>query len=522
MPTPRLTPDRPTHRWRQRLAAPLAATAAALLALPAAPAMPAATPLAAQSISDVTFVNGLALPGDLPDLSGDAGLAARLGFFSDLYYDRGRNEWWALSDRGPGGGTLSYETRVHRFTLDVDHNTGAISNFQLAQTIKFRAGGMAFNGLAPDPTSVLGNALDPEGFVVNPLNGHLLVADEYGPSMKEFDRNGNLVRTLATPANLVPRSAGGVANYATDAGNTLGRRSNRGFEGLAISPDGRYAYATLQSAMLDEGAGNGTWTRIVKYDLVTGAPVAQFAYRLDTPDRSRGLSALVALGNDRFLVLERNNRGIGVDDANPAGAEKLVYLADFSGASDVSAITLPGDGSAPPVPGFQPVQKLAVAMDLGANTLPELGGRIPEKWEGLAIGPQLANGKFLVLAGTDNDYSVTQIAGSSTQYDAYMLLGDANAARPWRNRIECVAGTTTGCRRFVNDVLQPGLVNVADFQTDPNPNRRYRLLPGVLHAYTANLPGLVPAVVPEPATVALLGGGLAALGLVGARRRRTR
>jgi hypothetical protein len=27
----------------------------------------------------------------------------RLGFFSDVYYDALRNEWWALSDRGPGG-----------------------------------------------------------------------------------------------------------------------------------------------------------------------------------------------------------------------------------------------------------------------------------------------------------------------------------------------------------------------------------------------------------------------------------
>jgi hypothetical protein len=34
----------------------------------------------------------------------------RLGFFSDIYYDPIRDEWWAISDRGPGGGVLDYAT----------------------------------------------------------------------------------------------------------------------------------------------------------------------------------------------------------------------------------------------------------------------------------------------------------------------------------------------------------------------------------------------------------------------------
>ena len=40
-------------------------------------------------------------------------------------------------------------------------------------------------------------------------------------------------------------------------------------------------------------------------------------------------------------------------------------------------------------------------MDLAANTLTALGNKSPEKWEGLAIGPQLANGSYVVLVGTD-------------------------------------------------------------------------------------------------------------------------
>src|SRR5262249_41181398 len=94
--------------------------------------------------------------------------------------------------------------------------------------------------------------------------------------------------------------------------NPAGKRTNRGFEGLAVSPDGKFAYAILQSAMLDEGGGSGSVNRIVKFDTATGKAVAQYAYQMDTANQGRGVSALVALNDHEFLVLERNNRGVGV------------------------------------------------------------------------------------------------------------------------------------------------------------------------------------------------------------------
>ena len=71
-------------------------------------------------------------------------------------------------DRGPGGGTLNYDTRVQQFSLNVNPNTGTISSFQIVQTIKFTNNGTPLNGIAPNPTNVLGNAFDPEGFVILP------------------------------------------------------------------------------------------------------------------------------------------------------------------------------------------------------------------------------------------------------------------------------------------------------------------------------------------------------------------
>lgn len=445
------------------------------------------------------FVNGLALPGAMGDQYGSSVNNGRLGYFSDIYYDPNRNEWWGLSDRGPGGGTISYETRVQRFTLGVDMNSGAISNFQVVQTVKFSNAGNAMNGLAPSPGNVLGNAFDPEGFAINPTNGNFLVSDEYGPSLNEFNRNGQLVRTFNTPANIVPRDAAtGTPNYVNDTGNTAGKRGNRGFEGLAVSPDGQYTYAMLQSATLDEGGSSGVYDRIVKFDNTTGNAVAQYAYKMEGSSQGRGISALVAINDHEFMVIERNNRGVGVD-SDLASPNKKVFLLNLNGATDVSNIDLDATGAVFTAAG----KNTTPFIDLAANTLAELNNKSPEKWEGLTIGPKLNDGSYLVLAGTDNDYSVSQ-NGTGTQFDIY--FNSTSGAR-----MSCDLGTLNNCFA-ISSTGSTKTTAIAD-------TTGYALIPGVLHAYKVSAAdmGSYAAPVPEPETYAML---LAGLGLVGFMTRR--
>jgi hypothetical protein len=95
----------------------------------------------------------------------------------------------------------------------------------------------------------------------------------------------------------------------------------------------------------------------------------------------------------------------------------------------------------------------------------------------------LSDGSYLVLAGTDNDYSATQ-NGSSLQFDVYFKpLGGGLA-----NRIQCDIGTFDNCT-VVNTYGSAGVAVPAGFEFTG-----YTLIPGVLHAYKASsddLAGLV-------------------------------
>ena len=400
-----------------------------------------AVPLPAGAAS---LVNSIVIPGNATDLAPGPSTVNtnRLGGFgSDLYFDRLSGSYFGIPDRGPGGGLIDY-TRVQEFILDVNPVTGAIGGFALKRTILFKdAQGNPFNGLNPallnnGNKAVLGRSFDPEGLVVG-KTGTLFVADEYGPSVYEFDKNGKFLRALQTPANLLPREASSTLNFVDGRPAIVtGRQDNRGFEGLARTPDGSKLYAIMQDPLVNEGAqGDGRRSRnlrIIEFDVATGQPGKQFIYQLQTltdinaripaanafgataQGRNIGVSAIVAINATQFLVIERDNRGLGVDalignQPPPPVASKRVYLIDITGATDVSGISLADTNDLPS--GVIPVSK-SLAIDVQAALL-ALGLPLPEKLEGLTIGPQLADGTFSLLLGTDNDFSVTQTGDSS-------------------------------------------------------------------------------------------------------------
>ena len=252
--------------------------------------------LSTSATASIDFTGSLAIAGADTDLSGisPAFGGNRLSFGSDLFYDRASNSFWGNTDRGPGGGVIDFAPRVHQFSLDIS-SSGAVGGYTLLKTIVFKQadGVTPFTGLNPllapqANKSILGGSFDPEGFH-RLANGNMLVSDEYGPSVYEFDSEGVFIRAFEVPANLVPRQGDSKINYVDGRPTiTTGRQDNRGFEGLTVSPDGTKVYAILQDPLVNEGRGGqgrrSRNLRIVEYDMATGKQTAQYAYQLESID----------------------------------------------------------------------------------------------------------------------------------------------------------------------------------------------------------------------------------------------
>lgn len=205
--------------------------------------------------------------------------------------------------------------------------------------------------------------LDPEGIALASSGGFWIASEGAGTV-------GEAARPVLS-ANLVFKlSATGVIEDIIQLPAAVNAKQQRfGFEGIAES-NGKLVVA-FQRAWAGE-----THPRIGVYDLA--AKTWQFMfYPLDavtSPNKGWvGLSDLTALGNNRFLVVERDNQG------GPDARIKKLYRIDLNGVADGATL----------------------GKTLVRDVLPDLRttkGLTVEKIEGLAV---MANGEVLLV--NDND-----------------------------------------------------------------------------------------------------------------------
>ena len=163
------------------------------------------------------------------------------------------------------------------------------------------------------------NGYDPEGLVALP-DGTFWVSDEYGPFITHFDATGRQIGRLSPFDGSLPRE---LAN----------RPSNRGMEGLAVTPDGSTLIGIMQSALKQPDLGSGdpmtiAIVRIVTYGLATGE-LHEYLYLLDDPATNQtAVSEIAALSDAAFVVDERDGKFL-------PGAYRKLWRIDLSGATDV-------------------------------------------------------------------------------------------------------------------------------------------------------------------------------------------
>src|SRR5262249_22734198 len=226
------------------------------------------------------------------------GNGINMGGFSALTHlpDDPASVFYTITDRGPNGsvkvnGVSQTAFQIPTFTptilkIMVDGDTIDILQeipLKLPQGTdpitgtQFISGISNFAGLDEAPYDTAGHplpydpyGLDTEGIAYDHRTDTFWLSEEYRPSVVEVSRDGTILRRL------VPH---GEASLFANAPNipvldTLPaifakRVQNKGLEGVAVTPNGKYLYAAMQGPLANPDDSTSRVLRIVEVDLQT-------------------------------------------------------------------------------------------------------------------------------------------------------------------------------------------------------------------------------------------------------------
>lgn len=370
-----------------------------------------------------------------------------------------------LPDRGYNvEGTTDYNDRINRidFHLTPASADAAIPadkqqtgmDAKLADTILLTDNkGKSFTGLDPEagvraaegkfpvlPQASTGKvSLDPEA-VVRLADGSMMISDEYGPYIYHYSADGKMISATQPPKAFLPMRKGEINFSSNNVGEggkkpdpkdpDTGRQNNQGFEGLSLTPDGKFLIALLQSATRQDG-GDSSSTRMNTRALVYDASdvdqlklVHEYVVPLPTFDNKGKVavaaqSEILALSDKTFLMLARDsNNGQGLK--GDTSVYRKIDLVDVSNATDIANTEF--DGLKPVAPkgvvdasvkvaAVTPFIDINDAKDLARfglhNGAPNDKNNLSEKWEAMSIAPVLDPAKpddYFLFIANDNDF----------------------------------------------------------------------------------------------------------------------
>jgi hypothetical protein len=286
--------------------------------------------------------------------------------------------WWALADNGYAwrGNSADFQLVLYR----VDPRWGDSAGPRVVDSVVLRdperripwtivcdaAHGsrlpdLSFNAPpAPPPACgsegeariLTGFDLDPESLVRAP-DGTFWISEEFGPFLLHVAADGRLIeRPVQVPGVRSPQNPFlDLADRARPERPTLA--ASRGFEGMAISPDGGTLYALLEGAVTGDDPQD---LRIYVYRVAARAFAEAFLrLRLEMPSQTVNLALLTnaagarvypeavappagplaigelkAVNDHQLLVIERDN--VGDDERAPRF--KKVFLLDTARAAE--------------------------------------------------------------------------------------------------------------------------------------------------------------------------------------------
>ena len=312
---------------------------------------------------------------------------------SAVSYDRTDQLYYVLSDDHDS------EARFYRLRIDVSHN--GIQEWNIVDCHQLLdPAGKPYPRYDKERNNA--DAPDPEGMVVDRFRkvlywsseGVVTDAGQQNPSLRVAGFDDRYLGEFTAPPN-----------FAMSADRTRGPRNNASLEGLGLSPDGRFLFATLELPLYEDGEPptptSGALTRITVFDPDSRNVLRQWAYPLDpfpaasldddgvlkTAWQYNGIADIIGLSSTAMLGLERAvSSRVGV----------RLYLAEADEATDVYDMkSLRGTP-------LTPLRKTLVV------NLASIRGLRAENFEGMTFGPQLTDGRQSMVLVSDNDHDAAR------------------------------------------------------------------------------------------------------------------
>ncbi|MGN6542149.1 MAG: esterase-like activity of phytase family protein [Ginsengibacter sp.] len=314
-----------------------------------------------------------------------------IGGLSGIDYNPQKGEYYLISDdRSEKNPARFYNAQILINNNKIDSVVFLKNTFLKDQAGKF------YPNILQDPV----HTPDPEALRYDMKNNRFIWSSEgerivnskktilENPAITEIKPDGSFIDTFQLPPQLIMHST------------ETGPRQNGVFEGLTFSQDYKSLFVSVEEPLYQDGprAGTGDSTgivRMIKFDITTKKPVAQFAYLVDpvahpaiTPSsfKINGISDILSFDKNKLLVIERSY------STGRLSCTIKVFIADISSAENVNQLASLKNKQVKTVS-----KKLLFNMD-------DLGIYI-DNIEGVTFGPTLANGKKSLIFIADNNFN---------------------------------------------------------------------------------------------------------------------
>ncbi len=229
-----------------------------------------------------------------------------VGGFSALLDAPGKDVYWAMPDNGFGNkqNSRSFILRVYRIRADWETARGGEGDVEILdwiqlsdpdELIPFKIVREGF-----EDRILTGGDFDPESLRIAP-DGTLWFGEEFGPFLLHTDATG---KVLEAPIPVRGVRSPQYPGFTPEDEPRATLNSSNGFEGMALSTDGKKLYPALEGPLRTDQDKTRRW--IYEFDLRTKRYTGKrLQYRVADP--SYLISDFTALGDGRYVVLERDN-----------------------------------------------------------------------------------------------------------------------------------------------------------------------------------------------------------------------